>query len=107
MGSFDLAPQEPQPWIPVNDTDSELRLARVNRSLDLVLGQSELRARGLGPQGAPFRRHSSSTACYGAALQGARHSAGSHACVMYIDSRATLSPRNSRMLTVKFQGPSS
>lgn len=59
-----LAPEEPQPWIPVNDTDSILELTRVNRSLDLALGQSELLAGRLVSQLAPFRRQSSSTGCF-------------------------------------------
>ena len=39
-----LAPEEPQPWIPVNDTDSILKLTGINRCLDLALGQPELLA---------------------------------------------------------------
>ena len=60
-----LAPEEPQPWIPVNDTDSILELTRVNRSLDLVLCQPELLTTRavLSLSVAPFRRQSSSTGC--------------------------------------------
>ncbi len=39
-----LAPQESQPWVPVYATYSILELTGVNRSLDLLLGQSELPA---------------------------------------------------------------
>jgi hypothetical protein len=42
---------------------------------------------------------------YGAALQVARQSGGSQPWVTSTDSRAILSPRNSRMLTPKFEGP--
>src|SRR5665213_2051697 len=41
---LDLAPQEPQPGIAVDDTDSILKLTGVDRRGDLVLGQPELLA---------------------------------------------------------------
>ena len=41
---LDLAPQEPQPGIAVDDADSVLKLTGVDRRDDLVLGQPELLA---------------------------------------------------------------
>lgn len=47
---LNFMPQEPQPWVPVNDPDPVLELTRVNRCFDLVLGQSKLLASGLVAQ---------------------------------------------------------
>jgi hypothetical protein len=41
---LELAPQEPQPGIAMNDADSVLKLTGIDRRDDLVLGKSELLA---------------------------------------------------------------
>ena len=63
-----LAPEEPQPWIPLNDTDSILKLTGINRCLDLALGQPNSSRAVLSLSVAPFRRHSSSIGCFLPAL---------------------------------------
>ena len=58
-----LAPEEPQPWIPVNHTDSILGPASIAASISSCVSPNSLRA-VLSLSVAPFRRQSSSTGCF-------------------------------------------